>query len=292
MSKHIDKNIKEKIVEFYKSKPMTITNVAKKFGYCNPTIMKILDEYHIKRYNKVQLYSPNLNENYFHNIDTEYKAYFLGLILTDGCIYNTKGRQSLVSLTLQNQDKYLLECFVKEIKSNKKITSDNRGCSEINILSNNMVDDLKRYGLHERKSLDIMFPNNIKNELYPHLIRGILDGDGSVSYYAKPNRRTHSKAIRFCKGNSKFLEDMVDYLYDNIGIDKVNIYHEKDKYQTYKNTWSIRYSKKESMKKLIEYIYDDAHIYMKRKKHLCDLIYNEINKYDGNTEVTISSKAV
>lgn len=282
MPKHINKEIKEEIVKYYKTKPMTIEDVANKFSICCPSVIKILNEYRIKRYTKVQLFSPDLDEHYFDNINTEEKAYFLGLIITDGYIHQTKGRQPLVSITLQECDKYILEKFKKEIHLNKTITSDGRGCCGLNILSKGLVNGLKKYGITENKSLSTIFPKNIPNNLYCHLIRGILDGDGSVSFYARPNRKSHVKAIRFCQGNKKFLNDIVDFLFDECNIDKINIYQEKE------TLWSIAYRKNESMIKLIKYMYDNAHIYLKRKKHICDLIYNEIS--NGNTEITIENK--
>lgn len=76
----------------------------------------------------------------------------------------------------------------------------------------------------------------------------------------------------------------MEFLHKELNIKKVSIYQEKE------NLWSIAYRKNDSMIKLINYMYDDAHIYMKRKKHLCDLIYEEIYNY-GNTEITKESKA-
>lgn len=283
MPKHITKQTKEEIVKYYKSKPMTLEEVVDKFNVCKPSVIKILNEYRIKRYTKVQLFSPDLDEHYFDNIDTEAKAYFLGLIITNGCIHNTKGKQKLVGITLQNCDKYILEIFRNEIHSNKKITADGRGCSEINILSNNLVNGLKQYGVAEKKSLHTIFPKNIPKHLYSHLIRGILDGDGSVSFYARPHRKSHVKAVRFCQGNKNFLSDLINFLYEECGIDKINIFQEKD------SLWSIAYRKNESMIKLINYMYQDAHIYLERKKHICDLICKEIADY-GNTEITTEAK--
>lgn len=264
-------------------RPIEIDVVAAKFGICRPSVSNVLDEYRIKRYTKVQLFSPDLDEHYFDEIDTESKAYFLGLIVTDGCIHNTKGRQPLVSITLKDEDRYILERFKYEIRSNKKVTCDGRGCSELNILSMTMVNSLKKYGLKPNKSLDTVFPDNLPEDMYRHFIRGILDGDGSVSYYARPSRKYHVKAVRFCQGNEKFLQDIVEYLYRSIGIEKINLYKEKD------SLWSIAYRKDISMIKLIDYMYGDAHIYMKRKKHLCDLVYAEACKY-GSTEITIEGK--
>ena len=48
------------------------------------------------------------NENYFENIDTEDKAYFLGFICSDGCIENNKKTYRYqVTLKLHNKDKYI-----------------------------------------------------------------------------------------------------------------------------------------------------------------------------------------
>lgn len=283
MPKHITNEKKEEIVRLYKTRPMTQHELAKRFDVSPPSIIKILKEYRIKPYSKVQLFSPDLDEHYFDVINTEAKAYFLGLIITDGCIHNTKGKQPLVSLTLQENDKYILESFKQEIRSNKVVTTDGRGCAEINILSRVMVNSLRKYGITERKSLNTVFPKLIPKEHYPHLIRGILDGDGSVSFYARRGRKCHVKAIRFCQGNEQFLKDIVDCLFENCNATKINTYQEKE------NLWSIAYRKDDSLIKIIKYLYEKASIYLTRKKHLCDLICDEITKY-GNTEITIGTK--
>lgn len=280
MSKNISKESKEQMVEYYKSRPMGYQELSDKFGYSLPTIGKIMREYKVKPYSKVKLFSPNLSEHYFQSIDTEEKAYFLGLIITDGCVYSKNDRQNLVSLTLQDKDKYIIEKFKESIQSNKTVTSDGRGSSSINILSNIMVEDLRQYGIVDNKSLCTIFPNNIPNHLYKHLIRGILDGDGSIAFYARPNRKCHVKAIRFCQGNKQFLLDLVDYLHNEVDVKPVNAYAEKG------TLWSISYCSTDSLYKLYHYLYDDATIYLTRKKELCDKILSEINYYHGNTEIT------
>lgn len=279
MPKHITQKQKEEIVNYYIQKPITIKALATLFKISKPSAIKILNEYNIKRYSKVQLFSPELREDYFEDINCEAKAYFLGLIITDGCVHYTKGKQPLVGLSLKEEDEYLIEKFKTEICSNKLITHDGRGCSQLNILSQKMVEDLKQFDILANKSLNTKFPKNLPQQMYPHLIRGILDGDGSVSYYARQNRKSHTKAIRFCQGNKNFLQDMVNFFYDNLKIDKVSLYQEKE------SLWSIAYRKNISMIKIIDYIYKDANIYMKRKKQICDLIYAEACKY-GGTEIT------
>lgn len=277
MSKHLSKENEIQIIEYYKTKPMTIKELCDKFNLCNVTIIKILNKYNIKRYNRTKLFSPQLNEHYFENIDNEEKAYFLGLIVSDGCIYSQNIRSSMVTITLQGCDKYILERFIKCIKSNKHITSDGRGCFEIQILSDIMVNDLRKYGLFENKSLHTIFPKNLPKDLYCHFIRGLIDGDGSISFYNRQNRCCHVKAIRFCQGNKKFVEDFIKFLHDNIGTKMINVYQEKE------NLWSCAYRANSDMILLINYLYKDATIYLTRKKEKCDLIYKEFLKYKSNS---------
>lgn len=286
MPKHITKDKKEELIAFYKSRPMTVQEAATSINVSVPSAIKILDQYRVKRYTKVQLFSPSLVEDYFEKIDTESKAYFLGLIITDGCIYKKHKKQSSVSLSLQSQDRYILDRFKQEINSNKTITRDGRGCNEISILSDKMVSDLSKYGVTENKSLKTVFPQGIRADLYPHLIRGILDGDGSISYYARKKRKSHTKAIRFCQGNEQFLLDLMCCLKKYAGVNPVNARKEKE------SLWSIAYRNNDSMCSLISYIYDSATVYLKRKKILCDNIIGEINKYNGNSEITDSFKSV
>lgn len=277
MSKHLSKENEIQIIEYYKTKPMTIKELCDKFNLCNVTIIKILNKYNIKRYNRTKLFSPQLDEHYFENIDNEEKAYFLGLIVSDGCIYSQNIRSSMVTITLQGCDKYILERFIKCIKSNKHITSDGRGCFEIQILSDIMVNDLRKYGLFENKSLHTIFPKNLPKDLYCHFIRGLIDGDGSISFYNRQNRCCHVKAIRFCQGNKKFVEDFIKFLHDNIGTKMINVYQEKE------NLWSCAYRANSDMILLINYLYKDATIYLTRKKEKCDLIYKEFIKYKSSS---------
>lgn len=279
MPKHISQEFKKELVNYYLQRPMTVEHVAEVFNICMPTVSKILDEYRIGRYNKTQLYSPYLDEHYFDDIDSEKKAYFLGLIVTDGCIYQAKGRQPMLAMCIQDSDAYILEAFRDAIGSNKRLTSDGRGCYGLQIISEGIVEGLKQYGLHERKSLDCWFPCNLPIHLYSHFIRGVFDGDGSASFYTRQGRQSHTKAIRFCSGNKQFLIDLIEFLDSELGVYPPSIYREKE------NLWSIRYASNRDMLKLINYMYGDAHVFLYRKKHICDNICDEIYKY-GNTEIT------
>ena len=122
---------KQFVADTYLEKPMTIEELS---GLCNlsvPTVIKILNEYGIERYNKSLLFSPDLDEYYFDNINSEAKAYFLGFIITDGNVFIPKdnNRQASISITQKSEDDYILKKFKEEIQTNTAIAHDGRGCS-------------------------------------------------------------------------------------------------------------------------------------------------------------------
>ena len=51
-----------------------------------------------------------INEDYFDVIDSEDKAYFLGLLFADGCNIRCGGKH-IVRIRLQEKDKYILDRF-------------------------------------------------------------------------------------------------------------------------------------------------------------------------------------
>lgn len=71
----------------------------------------ILKEREIDIWPKNKLSSPNLKEDYFDLIDTEEKAYFLGLLMTDGNVFEQKKRSKMISLTLKKEDAYMVQAF-------------------------------------------------------------------------------------------------------------------------------------------------------------------------------------
>lgn len=279
IGKKITEELCQEVIDFYKTMPMSLDTVCDKFDLCTPTVSKILNKKSVPRWDKFLIYSPNFQENYFSEINTERKAYFLGLLLTDGNIfdkYKSKTHPPNINLTLQAEDVYILDALRSELCVNKKISQDGRGCFQFVVFSKHMADDLSRYGVVPNKSLTVQFPRNLPSDLYRHFIRGVFDGDGSVSFYARPNRKVHTKAIRFCSGSHQFLIDLISFLELDAGLSSLNTYQEKT------NLWSVAYRSNKDLENIIPYLYNDATIYMRRKKEKCDLILNELRKYRDN----------
>ena len=150
-----------------------------------------------------------LNEDYFENIDNEYKAYMLGFIYADGNIQKDKNR---LRITLKHDDIKILETFkdqlnysgdikVRELKSK---TRDTKGyiIAELSIMSKKLIQDLNKHGVFPNKTFSINYPN-IPKHLDKHFIRGFFDGDGSI--YERKDRPNGYRAELVC-ASKEFLE--------------------------------------------------------------------------------------
>lgn len=125
------------------------------------------------------------DESFFETIDTEEKAYTLGLIVADGSISKCLG---VVSLALKQTDKQILEDIAKAINYNaelkllpRKTKGLGNGDDRIRLRLNSvkMVKDLIKLGVTPAKTFTARLPV-VSPKLEPHLIRGIWDGDGHI----------------------------------------------------------------------------------------------------------------
>jgi hypothetical protein len=200
----------------------------------------------------------NLNENYFEVIDNEYKAYFLGLIYSDGCVFNT-----MLRISLQEEDKSILEKFLENIESEGKLydvigrKKSHKNQKLLSISSVKLVNDLVKLGVEPKKSLINKFPSKeqLPENLLNHFIRGVFDGDGSVFEYER------------IINDKKYVELGVSIISSKefmVGLSNVikfgNIYDTNNG----KNSF-ISFKNKRDIQKIFDYLYKDSTIFMDRK---------------------------
>lgn len=177
------------IISLYTVNKLTMQKISELLGYkTDRTVRRILHKNNIP-INRRQT-NRNLNDDYFSIIDTEEKAYFLGLLLADGCIsYDTKNeRQPMLRLQLIEEDKIILEQLRKALNSNNRITKDERPnrktCCTFSIRSQKIVNDLAKYSIIPNKTYLVEhFPKNISENLLKDFLRGYVDGDGSLFFF-------------------------------------------------------------------------------------------------------------
>src|SRR5690606_10706467 len=81
---------------------------------------------YLKAFNRTNPFKYNINEDYFKNIDSKAKAYFLGLIYADGNLRLSKnGKSYIFSLILQTCDKEILDKLLKETETDRPLGYNN-----------------------------------------------------------------------------------------------------------------------------------------------------------------------
>ena len=129
------------------------------------------------------------NSNYFETIDSRDKAYWLGIMYSDGCVCERK--EGKYSISLEMIDKEHIEKFKNALSSSHKIcTIRHKGYENaklsysIHIYDSKIANDLINLGCVPRKSTCLSSIPDIPREFIYDFIRGCVDGDGCI-YYKK-----------------------------------------------------------------------------------------------------------
>ena len=231
-------------------------------------------------------YPLYVKHDYFDHIDSERKAYFLGLIYADGCINTSKnGRQMYLTISLQIQDKYLLDELCKDIMPTRTVkvyhppAIKSRGWQEravFKVSSDKICNAIVTQGCGPNKSRLGMQCMLIPSKYWSHFVRGFFDGDGCIyihepkyKYVRKTTRKiakgytpTLRKRITLCSTSKPFLQAILDSWKQVPGLIS------KPQWQNKKRTQIVHLLSiegKEDVEKIKEYFYKDATIYMTRK---------------------------
>lgn len=266
----IDRLTKE-IIDLYNNKVYSMQKIANLYNLDERRIKTLLEKNNIFIRNSGQIY--NYDINYFEEINSEYKAYFLGLLTSDGNLTESK---NTVQINLQEGDRIVLDLLLKDIVIGEKekklsyIFKPNSEKNQYKLTVNNkkIFNDLKNLGLEERKSLTIeKLCTKIPEEFYKDYIRGLFDGDGTVFIDSR-----NCCKIGYYSGSEKFLENYKNFCIEKLKMSKNKTYHGT----SYFTTWS----KLIDIRKFYNYIYKNSTIYIPRKYYK----FLEIFKIKNNTD--------
>lgn len=251
----------EYIVNKYCNQKASLFALSKEFNVHPRRIRKTLVENNIIIRDLKKL--KTVNENYFSIIDTEDKAYFLGLLFADGCVVDTTPWQKVLTISLQAQDKHILESMKNYLNFNGNIRLKKRHQPHhldqyvLSITSNKLCDDLIKLGCTPRKSKTAIYPE-INEKLIKHFVRGLFDGDGSISTF--PNRNGKTKSFRFdVSGTLSICSGIKQAFINQVGLNDRKIIDRK-------NVYVFAVSGNKNIRKIYDYLYRDANIFLTRKK--------------------------
>ena len=204
--------------------------------------------------------------DFFEKIDTEEKAYFLGLIYADGYILNgRKNRKESDAVGLALTDLDVLEKFKKVLNSNHPINiyQDSRNknwkpTGRIIIYGEKITQDLISKGVLKNKSLILTFPSYdiVPKELISHFIRGYFDGDGHLGHYII--HKNINKFTLTLTGTWEMLAGIQDFFKTHVNF--TQRFPEREK-----NNYTLFYTGRLQFFRILNILYSDATVYMDRK---------------------------
>lgn len=232
----------------YNTNPSTICNILKIYGIKARSLSEARRNY----------INYTLNEDIFEEIDTPDKAYWLGVMYSDGYISKNKYTNKMGIAVKAEDEEWLLK-FKEFLNYSGEIGhylttesgyKSNTPYVRLSIGNNKIVSDLEKLGVIEHKSKLISKIPNISYK--DDFIRGYIDGDGSL-LKIRPTFQI--------SGNKNFLLDIANYF--NIPY---HIYPDKSIY-------SLKYNTNES-KYLEKRLYKNAHYFLNRKYEIAKRSFN------------------
>ncbi len=221
------------------------------------------------------------DKDFFENINTEEKAYWLGFIYADGYVYYSEEKRNYeLGIELQIGDINHLRKFNKSINGNlevkitekydKRYEKTYRHCT-IRLHDKKLVEDLNKNGVVQNKSYIIKFPN-LRNDLIVPFIRGFFDGDGCLQL----NKQRQCHRFDFACASIDFVNKLRDILYNNYNI---NSYITQDK-----NIYRLNIRGLTNAYLFGKLLYDNSTIYLDRKYNK---FYNIVEEYNIKNRIRI-----
>lgn len=194
-------------------------------------------------------------EDFFDTIDSEVKAYFLGYIMADGNVSINNNQYSL-KFHISIQDREIVDKFLEIINSSNKATIREESQSYyVSLTSVHMCKRLMGLGVVPRKTGIEDISKDIPRNLIHHYLRGVFDGDGITDI---------SKKRSGFVGSINMISGILEELKEKLTV-----------FEAGKNKKVVYFlGGKKFSKKLYNYLYDEATIWLERKRTRLEYIYS------------------
>lgn len=283
ISKEIRKPLTNTEIEFIKENIEVLTNaqICEKLNCSKSLLSKIMLKYDIHR--KQEYLS------YFESIDTQDKAYWLGLLSADGTVHIRPNGQGFISLTLKREDEYHLtnlydsmgKIFRRYIYQGEVLNKSGTisQYSNIQIGGRKLTDSLIKLGvLAGERTWSYEPPKILSDRLFFAFLRGYFDGDGTIT---KNNNKDlpSSYSVSLC-GNKFTME------YFKVFLEKYNIktFVRQDTHLEYaKPFYTLGFNTSSDIYLFLKFIYKDINekTYLKRKYSKAKMF---IELYESNCQ--------
>ena len=251
--------------------------IAQKINCEQTTISGILRRNNIKTRVGKKITYTDINTSFFKEINSEESAYFLGFLYADGNV-QIKNTAYTVTLKLKSNDQIIIEKFrdIMSPSSPIKITQ-NKGFpntySYFRINQKEICEQLISLGCGPNKSLILEFPTKVPTNLIKHFLRGYSDGDGSIYKNKFKNKKTINTIWKFVS-TKQFCQQTAKILKEELGI---SCSQSLSRPKTNDITTTLVVGGNLQVKKVLDWLYQDATIYLPRKYEKYQEFINYLN---------------
>lgn len=234
----------------------TVIEIEKIVNKSKATVISWLRQLGVYDRNRDYVKFKYTNLDFFHNIDTEEKAYWLGFIYADGCVFSKPTNHiKRFSIDLGIIDKNHLEKLAKIFSTPIKQFQSSPNLVWLTVNGSQLYSDLLNHGIEERKTnsnkTDVI--NHISDNLMNHFIRGFFDGDGWTHH-----NKNHYK-FGIC-GTKEFLTEIQKIIIQKIPTTRnvVPVYK--------KQVFELNYERSIDILSIYNYLYNDSTVWLERKR--------------------------
>ena len=235
----------------YEENLLTISEITKLYGISKSTLSRWIVRFGLNSRGPKRKYF--LNENKFQTIETEEDAYWLGFITADGYINEERG---FLNVKLQLQDENHLNKLKNFLESDSPIKDDKGGSGQliksITFNSRKLINNLVNLNVRQNKSGCEIPQYNLKDNLYSAYFRGLIDGDGCLTFGENNYQIDLVGSIELVQFFRDFVnENIVSLNYDYI----------------YQHGTIYRFTSRDQkiVKACFKFLYENANIYLDRK---------------------------
>lgn len=183
------------------------TEIATTFKIKPHNVYDTLERHGIQRRNAHNAHSIyTLDENVFDIVNEE-SAYWIGFLMADGCLYQSKKATWHLSVFLAERDRGHLEKLQAFLGSSHPLVTrhmKNSTACGFRVSSRKIAEALMRFGVTPRKSKTAQVAN-LENDR--HFWRGVVDGDGCL--YTDKRYGTVSLSVI---GSSMLMEQFAKFI--------------------------------------------------------------------------------
>lgn len=204
---------------------------------------------------------------------TEETCYWLGFIAADGCLFEYNNGSVGLTIGLNKQDEEHLKKFQYYIEDKRPLYKrETTNSVSLTIKQRELYDLLYSYELRPKKSLTLSFPSFlITEEQKRWWIRGYIDGDGSLSISYNKDRNNYPVLVVGVVGTEDVLNHIKYYMNT-----EAKLYKKKGQ-----QSFSITLQGNHKVYKFINWLYNDAKIYLERKYEKCSVMNNIYRSFYG-----------